>query len=79
MLMYDDFKTQRGPALPKDFFIIIDNKLILLDGKEISKDMLDDLQVTSIQSIEIFKGSSALTKYGEKGKSGVIVATTKKN
>lgn len=57
----------------------IDNKMILLDGKEISKAMLDDIQVTAIESIEIFKGTSAITKYGEKGKNGVIVVTTKKN
>jgi len=56
----------------------IENQLIILDGKEITKAMLDDLQVTSIGSVEVFKGSSGVNKYGEKGKNGVIVVTTKK-
>ncbi|MEJ7693396.1 M56 family metallopeptidase [Daejeonella sp.] len=56
----------------------ITNQLIFLDGKEITKEMLDDLQVTSIGSVEVFKGASAVTKYGEKAKDGVIVITTKK-
>ncbi|WP_221406258.1 M56 family metallopeptidase [Daejeonella lutea] len=55
----------------------IDNEMIILDGKEITKERLDDIKVTTIGTIEIFKGSSAVSKYGEKAKDGVIVITTK--
>ena len=55
----------------------IDNILIILDGKEISQAVLDQVKVSSIGSIDILKGSAAVNKYGEKGKKGVIVITSK--
>jgi hypothetical protein len=55
----------------------ITSEMIILNGKEITKEQLDGIKVTSIGTIEVFKGSSAVTKYGEKAKAGVIVITTK--
>lgn len=55
----------------------IDTEMIILDGKEITKDGLNDIKVTTIGTIEVFKGASAVVKYGEKAKDGVIVITTK--
>ncbi len=57
----------------------IDKELIFLDGKEITKTELDQIKVSSIGTIDIYKGSSAEAKYGEKAKRGVVVITTKKN
>ena len=39
---------------------------------------LEDIDVDTIESINILKGKSAEKKYGEKGKDGVIEITTKK-
>ena len=52
--------------------------LILVDGKEISKDDMDKLNPKDIETVEVLKGDSATEKYGEKGKNGVILITTKK-
>ncbi|MDO8994909.1 MAG: TonB-dependent receptor plug domain-containing protein [Daejeonella sp.] len=53
------------------------NELILLNGNEVEKSALNDLSVMSIAAIEVFKGEKALNKFGEKGRNGVIVITTK--
>lgn len=55
----------------------IEKQLIILDGKEITKSDLEQIKVSSIGSINILKGSAAVNKYGEKGKKGVIVITSK--
>ena len=55
------------------------NELILLNGNEVEKSVLNDLSVMSIATIEVFKGEKALNKFGEKGRNGVIVITTKKD
>jgi bla regulator protein BlaR1 len=57
----------------------IDNsgyKLIIIDGKEAKS--IKNLSVTAIKSISLLNGGNALLKYGEKGKNGVILITTKK-
>ncbi|HQS52200.1 MAG: hypothetical protein B7X75_03680, partial [Sphingobacteriales bacterium 39-40-5] len=55
------------------------NELILLNGNEVEKSVLNDLSVMSIATIEVFKGEKALNKFGEKGRNGVVVITTKKD
>jgi len=49
--------------------------LIIIDGVESSQ----DINPNSIDKIEVLKDASAIQKYGEKGKNGVIIVTTKKN
>ena len=48
------------------------------DGKEITKAELDNMPKDNIESISVWKGDEAIKKYGEKGRNGVIVITTKK-
>ena len=55
----------------------INNELILFNGKEVEKSVLNDLSVMSIGTIEVFKGETALSKFGSKGRNGVIKITTK--
>ena len=55
----------------------LSNELILLNGNEVDKTILNDLSVMSIGTIEVFKGEKALNKFGEKGRNGVISITTK--
>ena len=52
------------------------NALIVIDGK-ISDNGLNTISPTEIQSIRVMKDGSAVEKYGEKGKDGVIEITTK--
>ncbi len=52
--------------------------LIVLDGIISSNEALKSLDPKSIESIDVLKGETALEKYGNKGKYGVILIYTKK-
>jgi len=56
---------------------VSDDALFLIDGKVVSHDLFSTLNPDHIESIEIIKGESAIEKYGEKGKNGVIYVTMK--
>jgi|GEM_PF-753918 len=52
--------------------------LIVIDGKkQASGQSLDDLDANEIESVHVYKEKYAIGKYGDKGKNGVIVVTTK--
>jgi len=51
--------------------------LIIIDGKEANENIIKALKTTSIESVNILKDASAIKKYGEKGKNGVIVIILK--
>ena len=55
--------------------------LIVLDGVELGygMDVISHVKPQDIKSIEVLKEQSAMSLYGEKGKNGVIIITTKKN
>ncbi|MCB0463345.1 MAG: M56 family metallopeptidase [Flavobacteriaceae bacterium] len=61
-------------------FISGDNNkaLLIIDDKEVSKKEFDNLDTDNIESVNVLKGKAATEKYGDKGKDGVIVVTTKK-
>ena len=65
-------KHEEKTSLPKDVLYII-------DGKEMESGSMNDIDPTTIKSINVLKGENATKKYGEKAKSGVIEITTKKN
>jgi len=52
--------------------------LIILEGKEVSEDVLKNLRPEDIDHINILKGENAIKKYGDKGKNGVIEFFMKK-
>ncbi len=52
--------------------------LMIVDGKEITNGSIDDISPDKIEKMEVLKGEKAYEKYGEKGKNGVIMITTKK-
>ena len=60
--------TLSGPLRP----------LYVIDGKEVDNDVLKKLDPNTIASISVLKDASATLMYGEKGKNGVIIITTKK-
>ncbi|GAB3549517.1 M56 family metallopeptidase [Spirosoma fluminis] len=53
--------------------------LYILDGTEVSDKLVKSLNGKNIQSIDVLKGESATSVYGEKGKYGVVIITTKKS
>jgi len=52
--------------------------LVVIDGVEGDRKLLEQINVTDIASLTVLKGLSATKVYGRKGKNGVIVITTKK-
>lgn len=60
---------------------LIENPLIVVDGKEIgmknSLNLNEIISVDKVESINVLKGETAIAKYGEKGKDGVIEIRTK--
>ncbi|WP_299521395.1 M56 family metallopeptidase [Winogradskyella sp.] len=56
-----------------------ENPLYIVDGKEVSKEKFTKLNPKKIESVTVLKDESAIKKYGDKGKNGVIIVKTKKN
>lgn len=55
-----------------------DKPLMIVDGKELGSDAkLEDINPSTIKSVEVLKGDKATEAYGDKGKNGVILITTK--
>ena len=52
--------------------------LMIVDGKEMKEGNIEDIDPETIENINVFKGEKATEKYGEKGKNGVVIITTKK-
>lgn len=74
------FKT-RGDAAPETNIIQVrgekaDSVLVIMDGKEGPK--LKDINPETIESMNVLKGETAIEKYGQKGRHGVIEITSKK-
>ncbi|GGG55546.1 M56 family metallopeptidase [Bizionia arctica] len=55
-----------------------ESPIFILDGKEITNEEMKQVTPDLIASVNILKGDTAVKKYGEKGKNGVIEITTKK-
>jgi len=53
------------------------NPLCILDGKEVGLDLIENLDPNTIESIDVYKSESATALYGEKGKNGLVVITSK--
>ncbi len=51
--------------------------LYIVDGKVINTDDFDTINPENIESLTVLKGESAIKGYGDKGKNGVLVITTK--
>jgi bla regulator protein BlaR1 len=52
--------------------------LMIVDGKEVEGQRIEDFDTDTIESINIYKGDKAIEKYGDKAKNGVIIIKTKK-
>ncbi|MBC8111362.1 MAG: TonB family protein [Verrucomicrobia bacterium] len=72
-------------VLPINFSITpegLEDALFILNGKEMSKYDVEKLQkkmkFSGTRKVEVIKGEEAIKRYGEKGKNGVVVITSKK-
>lgn len=52
--------------------------LLVVDGEEFSVSSLDKLSPDTFESISVLKEEDAINRFGEKGKNGVLLITTKK-
>ena len=75
VMIHTDIMTDK-----KMVFISEDGEkpLLYIDGKEASDKTMKDIKPETIEKMEVYKGPKAVEKYGEKGKNGVIMITTKK-
>ena len=74
------FKVKTLGKGKNKFFISGDgenNPIFILDGKEVSKKVIDELDPDTIDKMEVLKGESATKEYGSKAEHGVIIITTK--
>ena len=55
-----------------------DEVLYKINGKEAKKVEVDKLNPNDIESVNVYKGNTAIEKYGNKAKNGVVEITTKK-
>ena len=53
------------------------NSLIILNGKEITRKELEEIDPDQIKSIFTLKGEKAIEKYGKRAEDGAIVISTK--
>jgi TonB-dependent Receptor Plug Domain len=53
------------------------NPVVILDGVEVPSDTLRTMDPASIESVQVFKPSYAVAKYGERGRDGLVVIQTK--
>jgi N-acetylmuramoyl-L-alanine amidase len=72
-------KGKKGVIEITTKFNIAENPLIIIDGKESSKQELNKIPGSKIKSITILKKEPAMVKYGDKAKDGSIEIITKKN
>ncbi|GAB3904694.1 M56 family metallopeptidase [Mucilaginibacter boryungensis] len=70
-----NYRSFNGAATIDNF----SNKLVVIDGKEATQKQLKKVSAADIESVSVLKGDAATDKYGDKGKNGVIIITTKKN
>lgn len=55
----------------------LEDALILLNGEKVSQNVVENLNANRIEKVEVLKGEEAIEKYGEEGRNGVIIITTK--
>ena len=68
--------TQNVIVLHTDQKKSSEDPLIIVNGKVISKKEMGKLDEKSITSIDVLKDSNATSKFGKKGKNGVIIIST---
>lgn len=73
---YETLEVKPSGRKNIDVKLEVDNKLYIVDGKAYEGEM-SEINADNIESIDIFKGESGFKLYGENGKNGVVLITTK--
>ena len=77
-----DWKVLKSKEKGEDNIFIYGDKnkkpLLIVDGKEVENKKLENIDVDTIESVNILKGKAAEKLYGKKGKNGVVEITLKK-
>lgn len=55
-----------------------DKPLLFVDGKQTAWDGSNDLDPSAIESVEVIKGKTAIERYGQEGRNGVVYIVMKK-
>lgn len=72
-----DFQTTGRRASAGHSRSIDQKALVFIDGKEVKQDTLKTMNPDLIESISVYKDSSVVVRYGERGKNGVILIKMK--
>lgn len=56
---------------------LLPTPLMIIDGQDFTKTDFENPNTIEIVKTEVFKGEEAIARYGNEGKNGVIVITTK--
>ena len=78
MVVGYDSKTQEKPIVEMQKRLVVRDDikpLMIIDGKEVTS--LDNIDGNDIASMTVIKNPESLKEFGEKGKDGVILITTK--
>lgn len=67
----DKAGTKSQEAVSKDILVVV-------DGKIIPSEKLNEIDPKNIENINVLKGKKATELYGDKGENGVVVVTTRK-
>jgi len=76
-----EMRSQAGePAvlLRRDADSVPSAPLIVVDGVIVAPSVINDLDPSAIDHIEVVKGAEAESRYGERAKNGVVLITTKR-
>jgi TonB family protein len=83
-----EFKTKDGIIINSENIVIsgksskgLDGSkkpLVMIEGKEMSEFELKGIDPKDVEKMEVYKGETAIMRYGEKAKDGAIVITLKK-
>lgn len=80
-VVFDDkkFAVKYNDTIPKNSKVIVGKKdtllskvLFVLDGKKITRDEMSKINPNNIESMNILKDKTAIDKYGDEGKNGVL-------
>ncbi|MBO9682825.1 MAG: energy transducer TonB [Flavisolibacter sp.] len=78
----EDPNTSKQDTGKKSNFLgtdLINPPLFILDGKEVTREEVNRLLASGVESISVLKGQAATEKYGQKGANGVVEIISKAN
>ena len=74
-----EMKSSRTVGMSRRPGSLLDSVLVIVDGKEVTRSILNAINVDRIMSFSVLKDAASTAVYGEKGKNGVILITLKED